>query len=397
MSIFDVEHQPRAHRILQRALSSRRMPHAYLFIGPDGVGRERLAVHLARVLLCAAPARSPLPDAVGHVTPGRQGLDFCGQCRDCHLVEVGTHPDLFLIYRQLSRQHPDLRVRKLNALELTVDIVRHFVIARAGARPACGRAKVFIVREAERLNTNAQNCLLKTLEEPPADTFIILLTSAADRMLPTTRSRCQQVVFQSLPTDYVLEQLRRLRPDADPLELAYVARHAAGSLGKAILQIDDGLYPLKCKWGEMIQQLMNAPSGRDSHALTRPFTEDAKKLGDCLLARDPDVSDTEAIRAGVRQLLAVLADFYLDALRQQMGVGLPPINVDQPAVPAAATAAHSPAGIISALKLLAAADTNLARNAHLELTLETLFIRLAGTARRHVLRSPAAARPAPVR
>ena len=103
MSIFDVQHQERAHRIIQRALASERMPHAYLFAGPEGVGREMLATRLAGILLCSSPIRRPIPEGIGGLHNLGEGRDACGECQDCRLVAAGTHPDLFLIYRQINR------------------------------------------------------------------------------------------------------------------------------------------------------------------------------------------------------------------------------------------------------------------------------------------------------
>ncbi len=407
MSMFDVEHQPRAHRILQRALASERMPHAYLFAGPDGVGKQMLAHRLAKLLLCASPRRRPWqmgtgsePSRLGdgdlgvqrgacpHLPRAPEGfaaanvdaVEACGRCQDCTLVDADTHPDLILIYRQLNREHPDSAVRQRKALQLSVDVIRHFLIDRAGLRPARGRAKVFIVREAERLSETAQNSLLKTLEEPPLDTFIILLSQAMDRMLPTTRSRCQRVPFQSLPTDFVQHRLRSLRPDVAEPEAAYFARHVGGSLGTALRQLDDGLFALKRAWGVRLVQLHTATGDVAPNELAGPFSEDAKSLAKNVVERDPDVSPTDATRTGLQDLLAVLADFYADALRSVCGADAPPINADQPEV-VRALADLPAAALLAATRELALADANLARNAHVELALDTLFIRLAAASR----------------
>jgi len=387
VSIFDVQHQERAHRIIQRALASNRMPHAYLFSGPEGVGREMLATRLAGTLLCGSPVRRPMPEGMTQPQDPAEGRDACGQCQDCRLAAAGTHPDLFLIYRQLNRLHPDATIRKQKALFLGVEVIRHFVIERQALRPSRGRAKVFIVREAQRLNDAAQNCLLKTLEEPPADTFIILLTSAMDRMLPTTRSRCQQVVFRSLPDGFVTDRLQALRPDAGAEAIGYIARHAGGSLGLALRQIDDGLYTLKRAWSERLMELVTASPGFSPHSLAGPFLADARQLAKGVSERDPDVSDTDAIRASLQMLLAVLADFYRDALRRGVGMGSVAINADQPDVVDRLGAAYGPGPLGQAMRHFSEADANLRRNAHLELTLETLFIRLAA-ARSQTASSP---------
>lgn len=377
MSIFDVQHQPRAHRIIQRALACERMPHAYLFAGPEGVGKEMLALRLAQLLLCETPARCEPPADVGI----DNAVEPCGQCQECSLVHADTHPDLMLVYRQLNRQHPDTRIRKLKALTLSVDVIRHFLVDRAGTCPSRGRAKVFIVREAERLNDAAQNCLLKTLEEPPARTFIILLTNSLDRLLPTTRSRCQQVIFQTLPTTFVEQRLCELRPDANREIVKYIARRAAGSLGTALRDLDDGLHSLKQAWCEKVLQLAAGSSDIAPTALAKPFVADAKTLGKCIIERDPDVSETDATRAGLRTLLSVLGDLYLDVLRQKQNLSLPIINEDQGAIIEALTEQVSENSLQRSLQYLARSEQNLASNAHVELTLDTLFIRLSDPAR----------------
>ncbi len=397
----DVEHQPRAHRILQQALASQRMPHAYLFSGPEGVGKEMMAMGLAQTLLCSSPVRrrndpsrdregavsaSPLPHGRGSEAPSHprseEIVDACGQCQDCRLASAGTHPDLAVIYRQLNRQHPDSTIRKQKALVLVVDVIRHFLVEKAGTFPNRGRARVFIVREAERMNDAAQNSLLKTLEEPPKSTFLILLTSSMDRMLPTTRSRCQQVQFQTLPAEFILKRLKALRPDAGAPPITYAARHTGGSLGAALRQIDDGLFEIKRGWGQRLIEL--SEPGVAPHALAKPFEADAKILGKAVSERDPDVSDTDATRAGLQVLLSVLADFHVDALRKATGANLPPINEDQPEVIRKLAAAHTTDSILASLRHLREADANLGRNANIELTLESLFIRLAQANRAQV-------------
>lgn len=389
MSIFDVQYQPRAHRVVQRALAGRRMPHAYLFTGPEGVGRELMAIRLTQVLLCVSPVRGATGDA--GATGGHAGIempdlgdlvptDACGRCDDCHMVKAGTHPDLYLVYRQLNREHPDSQIRKQKALTLSVDIIRHFLIDPVARRPLRGRAKVFIVREAERLSDAAQNSLLKTLEEPPPDTFLILLTSATDRMLPTTKSRCQPVSFQPLPASFVAERLGSLRESTPQPERLFAARQSGGSLGVALRSIDDGLFELKRNWGRRVTEWVRPVRGFGPHSLGRPFLADATAIGKLASDRDPDMSDTDAARLGIQGLLAMIASFYQDAQRQVTGSAVEPINADQPEVIAALTATHSSRQLVAAMRQIAQADAAIGRNAALELTMETLFIHLAGVA-----------------
>ncbi|GMU22487.1 MAG: hypothetical protein AMXMBFR13_25730 [Phycisphaerae bacterium] len=384
MRMSEVQHQPRAQRIIQQALASARMPHAYLFAGPEGVGKEMLAVGLAQTLLCASPVQtqtspgssghSPASFAAGDITAA---ADACGDCQDCQLVQAGTHPDLYLIFRQLNRQHPDSTIRKRLALTFNVEVIRHFVIDRAGHRPSRGRAKVFIIREAERMNDAAQNSLLKTLEEPPPDTFIILLTSAVDAMLQTTRSRCQLVRFGLLPVDFVAEQIRALCPEAAPEAVAFAARHAGGSLGQALREIDDDIYTVKRAWGQRLVEVLRTGSGGSPHALAGPLEADARALGKFITDRDPDVSDTDAARAGIQTLLSLLGSFYLDALRRSTGADLPPFNPDQAETVNWLAGEHGSERLAVAIRELARAESTIGRNANIALALETLFIQLA--------------------
>jgi DNA polymerase-3 subunit delta' len=189
----DVEHQERALSIVRRALRSGRMPHAYLFEGPEGVGKELTARALAARLLCEADVE---PDA-----------DACGVCRACRLVAGGNHPDLHVIERRLHKLHPDRAVRASKGLFLAVDVIRHFLIEPAASKPSLGGRRVFVIREAERMNEGAQNALLKTLEEPPGQSCLILVSAAAERLLPTIRSRCQRVPFGLLPPDFIERHL----------------------------------------------------------------------------------------------------------------------------------------------------------------------------------------------
>lgn len=371
------------------------MPHAYLFTGPEGVGRELMAMRLAQVLLCQSPVRTSVAELQARDATSGGDLDAlgdlaltdaCGQCDDCHLVQAGTHPDLFLVYRQLNREHPDSQVRKQKALNLGVDVIRYFVIDRVVRRPMRNRAKVFVIREAERMNDASQNSLLKTLEEPPPDTFLILLTSAMDRMLPTTKSRCQPVAFQPLPAAFVAERLGSLRADVAEPERLYAARQSGGSLGGALRTLDDGLFELKRNWGGHLMQLLRPARGFAPHSLAQPFIADAKSLGKQAAERDPDMSDTDATRAGLQALLAVLASFYQDAQRKLLGQAADPINADQPDAIDAVAAGSSARQVVAALQQIAQADDAICRNAALELTMETMFIQLARVAQGHPAR-----------
>jgi DNA polymerase III subunit delta' len=337
MSLADVQFQTRAHRLIQRAIARERVPHAYIFHGPDGVGKELLARGLAQLLLC----EQPIEHQVKTTDPLSRFLDVmrtgCGQCEDCRLVAAGTHPDWHLIYRQLNRDHPDPVIRRRKALEIGVDVLRHFVIEKVGHTPMRGRAKVFVIREADRITPQAQNALLKTLEEPPGTTFIILLVSSLDRLLATTLSRCQLIGFDSLPTAFVRGQLGGQRPDVPADHLDWYASIAEGRIGAAIEAVDDELYDVNDRLVAALapSDKARARSGRgaspgpsefdgsrlNSPATVKLWTDLAGELGTRYRKRDPEISTTEATRRGLKALLSLAAAWYADVLRVQAGGG----------------------------------------------------------------------------
>lgn len=232
MFFRDIHHQDRALSILRRALGSGRTHHAYLFDGPDGVGKERTARALSARLLCRGDEAAEGAALPGLPTP-EGGMDACGACASCRLFASGNHPDLHVIERSLHRAHPDARIRAQRGIEIGIDLVRHFLIDHAAASPTLGRRRVFVIREAERMNVEAQNALLKTLEEPPGRSCMVLVTSSAGRLLPTIRSRCQLVPFGLLPPTFVREQLRHAARIDDAAATA-LAGLAQGRLGAAL-------------------------------------------------------------------------------------------------------------------------------------------------------------------
>lgn len=373
MSLSEVFYQGGPQIIVQRTARAGRLPHAYLFHGPDGVGKELFAVGLAETLLCANPSDH-------HVAPDQQakvGAELvrqgCGKCDDCHLVRAGTHPDLHLVYRQLVREHPDATVRKLKALDLGVDVIRMFLIEPMGLTTQRGRRKVFIVREAERMNVAAQNSLLKTLEEPPGDATIMLLATQPDRLLTTTRSRCQEIRFNPLPTEYIAARLAQSRADLKPDEAAWYARFAAGSLGGAMQQAADDL----CNVNATLVAVLAGP-GRSWHKdLSHAWKALAESLAKKYAEREPDASDTEAQRAAYQTLFRLTAQGFADALHLQAGENELILNVAWKSQLADIGRKRCVTELTSAIERLATAERQLNANALLALCVESLVNDLA--------------------
>ncbi len=249
-------------------------------------------------------------------------------------------------------------MRNRKALDLGVDVVRHFVIDAVGAKPARGRAKVFVIREADRITTAAQNALLKTLEEPPATTFLILLVASLERLLPTTFSRCQLVSFSPLPQSFVAQRLRELRPELEDDAITYVAQLAEGSLGLAVQYVDDGILAVR----ELVVTPLERLDAAGGSTLVKEWMESAKALGAACRRRDPDISDTEAQRQGLNVLLSLASSWYRDRLRSAA---------------TEAEAAVRAAVYADAISAINTAVQQVDLNANVQLCLEALVFRLA--------------------
>ncbi len=369
--------------IVRRALRSARPHHAYLFEGPDGVGKEAAARALAARYLCTAAA-----DADG---------DACGACPSCRLLARDNHPDFHLIHRGLHRLHPDPAVRRSAGLFLAVDVVRHFLLEHAAMAPSQGRARVFVIREAERMNDGAQNALLKTLEEPPGATRLILITTAAGRLLPTIRSRCQRVPFGPLPRAFVEERLREAQVG---VEAAWtLARLADGRLGAALAWhearlleatscLDDAAGALAARDVESFakallaggEALARRAKGRDDDGDTGARDEDGGEG-----PADDDVPPakgsartvpTDELRTGLKGVLMLLAAALRDAVILDAGsdaelLALPHAGPLVRRLAAGAAPEESVRGV-------AAAEMMLDRNVNAQLALERLGAVLLG-------------------
>jgi len=218
-----------ARRALLAALRRGALPHALLLSGDAGLGKRRLAEWLAAARWC--PSEAPP----------------CGGCRACRLVASGNHPDLHLLVRNPPReQDPDeLGSRH----EITVDQVRRGLLPALALRAVEGRGRTVIIDGADELNEAAQNALLKTLEEPPSGTLLVLVAAHADALLDTVRSRCQEL--RLFPLDEAA--MRALFPDESeerlrlaggrPGRLAALARLDVATLQRALDEVLDGRLP----------------------------------------------------------------------------------------------------------------------------------------------------------
>ena len=196
-------------------LQAGRLPHALLLTGPAGLGKRHFADCFAHAILC----ESQLDDGTA-----------CGSCRGCLLMEAGSHPDYL-------RVEPEEEGKGIG-----IDKIRELASFQA-LKSQYGRQRVIQLQPADRLNINAANALLKTLEEPAGDTVLILTTDRPMALLPTIRSRCQQVIFRPLsePSSAVLAWFQRQIPDAAHSAESLLQMAAGAPLKAMSLIIDDEL------------------------------------------------------------------------------------------------------------------------------------------------------------
>ncbi|MBA3568129.1 MAG: DNA polymerase III subunit delta' [Pyrinomonadaceae bacterium] len=206
-------------QLFRRMLGSGRVPGALLFTGEEGVGKKLFAVEIARALNCRAP----------------QGVEGCGKCPGCVRMSRFNFPqseDSDDWKKIIWTDHGDVGMVVAPKRVLLVDQMR-YIEGEANFRPFEGKARVFIVDDADKLNDASANALLKTLEEPPPTSHIILITSRPAMLLPTIRSRCQAIRFSPLTTAEI-EQHLLTNKLATPVEAGLRARAGNGSIGRAL-------------------------------------------------------------------------------------------------------------------------------------------------------------------
>lgn len=215
MSFSEVLGHARPLGLLSRSIARGSLPPSLLFTGPEGVGKRLVAQAVAEALNCLSPVIGVTPASV----PANLPVDACGACAACKRIAKGTYPDV------LTPAASDSGV-------ITIEPVRE-VVAAAAYRPFEGRRRVIILDDADRLNADAQDALLKSLEEPGASSVFILVSARPETLLPTVRSRCARLRFGRLSAAEVTRVLVERRA-MDPGEAHAIAAVADGSPGRAL-------------------------------------------------------------------------------------------------------------------------------------------------------------------
>jgi DNA polymerase III subunit delta' len=289
MSWQGIEGHDEVAAAFARAAGRGRIAGSYLFIGPEGVGKSTFALALAKALTCEA--------ATGDLLP-------CGRCGSCLQADAGSHPDIDVVAK------PDERATI--PLELLIGSAEHRMREglcwRILLKPALGRRKVAVIRDADSLSEEAANCLLKTLEEPPEAAVIILVGSSLQRQLPTIRSRCQVVRFGPLSPDTIARVLESEETGGEPGEIEPAAAASGGSLATARLLTDPALAGFR---GRLFSLLARNPL---------PGVELAREVTALVEAAGKEAAIR---RPRLRVVLEFAIEFYRAALRHAAGASLP--------------------------------------------------------------------------
>ena len=315
MSFKEIFCQDKAIDILQRAYASGKWAHAYIFAGPEGVGKFKTACEWARLLLCKNPVIE------------NDFADSCGSCKSCQLFEAGSHPDFNHVYKELLEFTKDNKDKK-TPVDLAIDVIREFLVEKVSNKPTLSQRKVFIVSEAERLNNSSQNCLLKVLEEPPEYCSIILLCTRLEKLLPTTKSRSQIIRFGSINEEQIIEKLQQM--GIAEKQARYFARLAGGSLGLACqwanLELADAnLYKTK---KEIIRTLAEYEIA-DVLSLAQELLDKSKEMAGVWANLDKNTSRKDINRRAAKFLVQIIISALYDVMSLNLFPMKETVNFDQ--------------------------------------------------------------------
>ena len=198
--------QEKIKKALKEIVQQKKLSHAYMFEGLDGMGKATLSKIFIQAVLCEDTSDSP-----------------CGKCQSCIKFSSGNHPDFFTVSPKALSIGID-EIRKLQD-----DII---------IKPIESEKKVYLIEQADKMTEQAQNCLLKTLEEPPGDSLLILCVKNAGAMLRTIQSRCVSIKFEAYKTEEI-EAVLRKHNISNEESLGFASAFSQGVLGKAFLLVSD--------------------------------------------------------------------------------------------------------------------------------------------------------------
>lgn len=252
-----------AKRHFQAAIASGRVAHAYLITGDAGSGKTMLAEAFAETLVCETRQAKAEEE-----TADTAAVDACLNCLSCRKAIDGNHPDIISV----THEKPGV---------ISVGEVREQVVSTVSILPYESRYKIYLIEEAEKMNPQAQNALLKTIEEPPEYAVIILMTASPEALLDTIRSRCVTIATKPVPDDELEAYLSRELTLPD-YETKMLAAFAQGNVGRALrAATDEGFLGRRDKTLGLIRTLKGMDTAAMSEAVRR-MKEDKVWIDDVL-------------------------------------------------------------------------------------------------------------------
>ena len=303
---------------IRRILGSGRVAHAYLFSGPEGIGKKMVATAFIEALFCGK-------------------AEGCGECISCRKILSGNHPDIHTL-------EPDgqfIKVDQVRGLQKDLSY-----------RPYEALRKACIIDGADRFNLSSGNSLLKTLEEPPGNALIILLATNIDTVLPTIRSRCQQLSFSGVPVEEIAGFLENNGVDADIARVA--ASLAEGSIARALTLCSE---EIMAERSEVITTACNLSLKNmiDLFSFGEQFDKDREKT---------------------LQIIGILTSFWRDMLHLASGSS-DLVNSDLSTLLERETSRRSRETLLRGIEHLGKTRQALLRNANVRLSMDVLSMQLA--------------------
>ena len=313
---------------LRKGLAHNRIRHAYLITGPESVGKETLARAFAQTLNCTHPDEAARP---------------CGECRSCKLIASGNHPDL--LYSELDANTGALKIEEIRS-----------VSQRLSLKPYEARYRIAILRDFDHARGQAQDALLKTLEEPPPQALLILLAPSSEVLLPTITSRSQVIPLRPIAADVVKDILIEHK-GASPEQADLLAGLCGGRVGWAIRALEDP---------ELLEQRERALSLLEN-------------LLDVTRAKRFDLADDlSKDKLGLYPLLELWQSYWRDVVLMCQNAPVPPANRDRRDQIERLSARLTPEEALGALEATRTMLRNLSMNLNLRLALEVMFLDYPG-------------------
>lgn len=326
MSLTEIIGHATQLAMLRSALSVERLHHAYFFVGPDGIGKRTAAIALAKAIHCEESIN-----------------DFCGICVNCARIADSNHPDVRLI--QPLPDKKEISIQQIRDLERELNY-----------RSFSGKRKIALIDPATLMNLSAQNALLKTLEEPPDNSLIVLIAPNSGGLLPTVQSRCVRLSFAPLRRHEVAAYLgsQNMRM---PNDIESLAAMSMGSIGLAVKLKKEQLFEKRRDWAKTLGSLQAG----DYHSAMAA----AEELGE---DRDETLSFLGWAESWFRDLLVYQATHRSDEL----------VNLDMLAEIERQASSINRDRLHASMQKVISAPAGIQRNLNRRMILEGLFFSVVG-------------------